>query len=101
MVIGGYEDTSYLDDVELVSINPVLNPVPECLSQLNSLPLSLTGAAGAVDYSRKWDLFQIVVDLQNRPRHIKSKVVLQKEEYPMFVGATKMETPTAICVINM
>ena len=53
MVIGGYEDTSNLDDVELVSINPVLNPVPECLSQLNSLPLSLTGAAGAVDYSRK------------------------------------------------
>ena len=53
MVIGGFEDTSYLDDVELVSINPVLNPVPECLSQLNSLPHALTGAAGAVDYSRK------------------------------------------------
>ena len=53
MVIGGYKDTSYLDDVELVSINPALNPVPECLSQLNSLPLPLTGAAGAVDYSRK------------------------------------------------
>ena len=53
MVIGGYEGTSYLDDVELVSINPVLNPVPECLSQLNSLPHALTGAAGAVDYSRK------------------------------------------------
>ena len=48
MVIGGYQNTSFLDDVELVSLNPTLNPVPECLSNLNSLPFPLAGSAGAV-----------------------------------------------------
>ena len=52
MVIGGFNG-SYLDEVELVSIDPVLHPVPECLSQLNPLP-ALTGAsAGALDYLGK------------------------------------------------
>ena len=52
MVIGGFNG-SYLDEVELVSIDPVLHPVPECLSQLNPLP-ALTGAsAGAIDYESK------------------------------------------------
>ena len=52
MVIGGFNG-SYLDELELVSIDPVLHPVPECLSQLNPLP-ALTGAsAGALDYSGK------------------------------------------------
>ena len=52
MVIGGLNG-SYLDDVELVSIDPLLHPVPDCLSQLNPLP-ALTGAsAGALDYLGK------------------------------------------------
>ena len=49
IVIGGYQNASYLDDVELVSLNPTLNPVPDCLSNLNSLPFPLAGAAGTAD----------------------------------------------------
>ena len=52
MVIGGFNG-SYLDEVEIVSTDPVLRPVPDCLSQLNPLP-ALTGAsAGALDYLGK------------------------------------------------
>ena len=43
----------YLDEVELVSIDPVLHPVPDCLTQLNPLPEPHGGAAGALDYSGK------------------------------------------------
>ena len=57
MVIGGYNG-SQLDDVELVSIDPTLNPVPECLTQLNPLPAPIEGAVGALDFSRKSDLRQ-------------------------------------------
>ena len=58
MVMGGYGrylagPDHYLDEVELVSIDPVLYPVPDCLSQLNPLPEPHGGAAGALDYSRK------------------------------------------------
>ena len=50
MAIGGYYG-SYLDDVELVSLDPILQPVPDCLAQLNPLPEAIDNAAGAVDTS--------------------------------------------------
>ena len=55
MAIGGYRciggSCSYLDDVELVSLDPILQPLPECLNELNSIPQPLNGLAVAVDYS--------------------------------------------------
>ena len=62
MIIGGtsncsYEDPDYpescyyLDDVELISLDPITNPVPDCLTKLNKLPTSLSDLAGALDYS--------------------------------------------------
>ena len=58
MVIGGYTSptTTFLDDVELVPIDPDLYPVPECLSQLNPFPVPRAAMAGALDNSRKSDL---------------------------------------------
>lgn len=58
MVIGGFGrfvsgPDHYLDEVELVSIDPELQPLPDCLSQLNTLPEAHGGAAGSLDYSRK------------------------------------------------
>ena len=53
MVIGGFSNGSYLDDVELVSIDPISHPVPDCLSQLNPLPELTGGSAGALDYLGK------------------------------------------------
>ena len=44
----GFND---LDDVELVSLDPILEPLPECLNDLNSFPVRVDGLAGAVDYS--------------------------------------------------
>ena len=56
MAIGGYYydgGSVYLDDVELVSLDPDLHPVPDCLTQLNPLPTPVDLVAGALDYSRK------------------------------------------------
>ena len=50
MVIGGYNG-SQLDDVELVSLDPISQPVPECLTELNPLPVTVCSAAGGLDYS--------------------------------------------------
>ena len=49
MVIGGYNGT-YLYDVELTSLDPIFNPLPDCLTQLNNFPIPY-GSAGALDYS--------------------------------------------------
>ena len=43
----------YLDDIELTSLDPELFPVPECLENLNSMPVRVSGHAGALDYSRE------------------------------------------------
>ena len=51
MAIGGRDSSSYLDDVELVSLDPILQPVPDCLAQLNPLPEATAYAAGALDTS--------------------------------------------------
>ena len=52
MVIGGYNG-SQLDDVELISLEPKLSPLKDCLTQLNPLPEPIENAVGALDYSRK------------------------------------------------
>ena len=52
MVIGGYSySRGSLDDVELLSLDPTTYPVPDCLAQLNPLPVPIRAAAGALDYN--------------------------------------------------
>lgn len=51
MVIGGIGGTGLSDDVELVSLNSTSQPLPECLTELNSIPIPLSGHAGGLDYS--------------------------------------------------
>ena len=52
MTIGGSNASeTYIDDVELTSLDLVSFPVPECLSKLSGL--AVTRAAGALDYSGK------------------------------------------------
>ena len=51
---GGGGTESYLDDVELTSLDPEMFPVPECLENLNSLPVKVDSHAGALDYSREF-----------------------------------------------
>ena len=53
MAIGGYYG-KYGDDVELVPLDPILYPVPDCLTELNPLPVTNAGAAGGLDYSGKF-----------------------------------------------
>ena len=46
MVIGGYTDDGWTDDIELVSLDS--NPVPDCLSDLNPFPYgTIYESAGA------------------------------------------------------
>lgn len=54
MVIGGssYSVPGFeLDNVELLALDPNANPVPDCLTQLNPLPVPTRAAGGALDYS--------------------------------------------------
>ena len=62
MTIGGKRGSgSHLADVELTSLDPELFPVPDCLSSLNSLPSTIQGHSGALDYDRK-SVFNIKTD---------------------------------------
>ena len=53
MSIGGLEDAGFSPNVEITALDPELYPVPDCLTNLNSLPLPTSGHFGALDYSRK------------------------------------------------
>ena len=55
MAIGGYYG-KYGDDVELAPLDPILYPVPDCLTQLNPFPVNNAGAAAGLDYSGKFGL---------------------------------------------
>ena len=59
MTIGGKSGSSMqqLADVELTSLDPLF-PVPDCLTELNPLPFTVSGHGGAVDYSRKYRNYQ-------------------------------------------
>jgi hypothetical protein len=47
--VGGYTSSSgYSSVVEVVSLDPETNPVPNCLEELNSFPTTVYEAAGAV-----------------------------------------------------
>ena len=60
MVIGGYDGRNAIDDVELVSLDPTLQPLPDCLTKLNPFPVAIDGVAGALDFSGKLTLPQNV-----------------------------------------
>ena len=54
MVIGGYSySKGSLADVELLSLDPITNPVPECQDQPSPLGVPIRAAGGAIDYSSK------------------------------------------------
>ena len=67
MAIGGQKDypspngPKTIDDVELVAIDPILHPVPDCLTELNPLPHPVAWSAGALDYSGKTGMFSIIM----------------------------------------
>ena len=44
MVVGG---AGFLDQVELISLDPENHPVPECLKGLGPYPLEILAASGA------------------------------------------------------
>ncbi len=46
MVVGGYNQNT-LNIVELISLDPVNHPVPDCLKQLGNFPVGMHSAGGA------------------------------------------------------
>ena len=48
MVIGGWRSAT----VELASLDPVSNPVPPCLADLNDFPTEIYDAAGSIGEGR-------------------------------------------------
>ena len=63
MVLGGFNGgDGDLDDVELVSLDPTSSQhVPDCLTQLNPLPVALLNAAGALDLNREYSPVLLMV----------------------------------------
>ena len=49
VVAGGATIDGYLDDVEVISLDPVGHPVPDCRRKLAPLPIPNTGGAGGVN----------------------------------------------------
>ncbi len=47
MVVGGFDGTAKLDTVELISLDPVNHPVPDCQKHLGNFPVKLRSAGGA------------------------------------------------------
>ncbi len=47
MVVGGFSRAGRLSTVELVSLDPVGHPVPDCLRSRNDFPVVILGANGA------------------------------------------------------
>ena len=49
MIIGGWNNAANVDKVTVHSLDPERNPVPECIKQLNPLPVKThAGAAGTL-----------------------------------------------------
>jgi hypothetical protein len=55
MIVGGYGGTisDYLNQVELVPLDPSTNIVPTCLSSLNKFPTSMDGHMSGIVGSGK------------------------------------------------
>jgi hypothetical protein len=51
--VGGLTDSGVSYVVEVVSLDPETNPVPNCLEEMNSFPATKRRAAGAVLRSGK------------------------------------------------
>ena len=96
MAIGGYYG-KYGDDVELAPLDPILYPVPDCLTQLNPFPVNNAGAAAGLDYSGKFGLSS---EKRRRPQlRWEESLFLQKVTFPSFAAAkTTRSTPT--CATN-
>ena len=60
MVIGGYDGRNAIDDVELVSLDPTSQPLPDCLTKLKPFPVAIDGVAGALDFSGKLTLLYVM-----------------------------------------
>ena len=46
LLIGGYNGNRKLDTVEVVSADPISNPVPECMKNISSFPVEISSAVG-------------------------------------------------------
>ena len=66
--MGGF-DGSAVYDVELVSLDPILSPVPDCLTELNPFPMTSYSSAGALDYSGTSSIFSRTVLETHRIGH--------------------------------
>ena len=60
MVVGGYDGADDLDEVELVSLDPVSHPVLDCLQQLGNFPRpAVTAGGAALKDGNEEELFQV------------------------------------------
>ncbi len=57
MVGGTSSDNDFLDNVELISLDPLSHPVPECLRQLENYPVGMRRGGGAtLNGDLVWDI---------------------------------------------
>jgi len=93
--VGGYNNNnSYIENVEIVSLDPISSPVPDCLTELNQFPVYSYGSAGALDYSgngiqSRWIIW------------CTKSVVSKQEEGSHSFAEDTLVTVLVTCVTNM
>ena len=98
MVIGGEkENLSQVESVELVSTDPNLYPVPDCLTELSvpeDTPWGRVGAAGGLNYGRKFMPLQQIFQFDQA--QMLSPLVAEGG-LPYFCGGKNYDTDVSNC----
>ena len=87
LIIGGYQSGNYLDTVEVVSADPISNPVPECMKNISSFPVRIRWAVGTT-FGALEDK-NIMLRLEDCFLYIFVTILLFQVESPMFAEAMK------------
>ena len=59
VVAGGFDSVNVLADVEVISLDPVYHPVPDCLRTLQPLPVETYSPSGGVNQGTSYLSFQL------------------------------------------
>ena len=86
LLIGGWTNRR-LDTVEVVSADPVSNPVPECMKNISSFPVRIRYAVGTTFGAL--ENIRIMLSFEDCVLYIFDTVLLFQMESPMFAEAIK------------
>ena len=82
LIIGGHKGNGNLDTVEVVSADPISNPVPECMKNIRSFPMGIRWAVGTTFGTL--ENIRIMLRFEDCFPYIFHTILLFKVESPTF-----------------